>query len=165
MTREGAGGRLPTLGRRGGGWVAAQMVLLAAVGLAGVLDHDGWPESVRVPLRVLGVSLVVAGAALAAASVSALGSALTPTPAPLEGERLRTGGAYSRVRHPIYGALVLLATGFSLATSPWALVLAVVLAVVLDLKRRVEERFLVAAYPEYDDYRRRVPRALVPWIW
>jgi protein-S-isoprenylcysteine O-methyltransferase Ste14 len=39
------------------------------------------------------------------------------------------------------------------------------LAVVLDLKRRVEEDFLVATYAGYAAYRLAVPRALVPYLW
>ncbi|HSN07348.1 MAG TPA: methyltransferase, partial [Candidatus Angelobacter sp.] len=87
-------------------------------------------------------------------ALTGLGSALTAVPAPLEGERLRTGGVYAVVRHPIYGSLILMSAGYAFLTSPWALLLTAVLAVELDLKRRVEEEFLSAAYPEYADYRR-----------
>jgi protein-S-isoprenylcysteine O-methyltransferase Ste14 len=156
---------LPTLGRRGGGWVAAQFALLLLIAVVGLLGINGWPEDLRGPMRLAGVLLGLVGVVFAATAVVGLGSALTPTPAPLEREVLRTTGAYAVVRHPIYGALILTAVGFSLATDPAALAVTAVLAVVLDLKRRVEERFLEVAYPEYDGYRRRVRRALVPYVW
>jgi protein-S-isoprenylcysteine O-methyltransferase Ste14 len=78
---------------------------------------------------------------------------------------LRTEGVYSVVRHPIYSGLLLLATGWSLTTSPWALLATAVLAVELDLKRRVEERFLATTYPQYAAYRSNVRHALVPGLW
>lgn len=156
---------IPHLGRRGEGWVALQFALLGVIGLLGVVDRDGWPEPVRTPLRVVGVVVVATGAVVAVLALTGLGSALTAVPAPLEGARLRTGGIYGVVRHPIYAGLLLLAAGWSLATSPWALLVTAVLAVELDLKRRVEEGFLGARYPEYADYRVRVPHALLPGLW
>lgn len=145
--------------------MALQFVLLGAIALVGLLTRDGWSATVRPAATVLGVVLLLAGVVVAVLALTGLGSALTAVPAPLEGERLRTQGIYAVVRHPIYGSLILMAVGFSLVTSPWALLLSAVLAVVLDLKRRVEEEFLARTYPDYADYRRAVPRALVPGIW
>jgi protein-S-isoprenylcysteine O-methyltransferase Ste14 len=156
---------LPRLGDRGQGWVALQMVLLAVVALVGVLTRGGWPISARLPLSVIGVVLLGVGGLGAVLAVTGLGSALTALPAPLRGERLRTSGVYAVVRHPIYGALILLALGVALLTSPWTLLPAVALAVVLDLKRRVEEDFLSSTYADYADYRQAVPRALLPYVW
>jgi protein-S-isoprenylcysteine O-methyltransferase Ste14 len=156
---------IPRLGSRGQGWVVLQFVLLGAIGLAGLLTRGSWPEAVRTAAGVLGAVLLVAGVVVAVLALSGLGSALTAVPAPLEGERLRTGGIYSVVRHPIYGSLILMAAGFALLTSPWALLLTAVLAVELDLKRRVEEEFLSATYPGYAEYRRAVPHALLPGVW
>jgi protein-S-isoprenylcysteine O-methyltransferase Ste14 len=156
---------VPRLGDRGQGWVALQMVLLAVVVLVGVLTRGDWPTSVRAALAVTGAVLIVAGALGAFLAVTGLGPALTALPAPLAGHSLRTSGVYAVVRHPIYGALILLALGVALLTSPWTLVPVAALAIVLDLKRRVEEVFLTATYPEYGDYRRAVPRALLPYLW
>jgi protein-S-isoprenylcysteine O-methyltransferase Ste14 len=141
------------------------MVLLAVIVAVAVLGRGGWPGSVAVALAVLGAVLLVAGAVVAVLAVTGLGSALTAMPAPLRGASLRTTGIYAVVRHPIYGGLLLLALGLSLLTTPWALLPTAALAVVLDLKRRVEEGFLSATYPDYPDYRRVVPRALVPFVW
>ncbi len=158
-------GVIPRLGQRGQGWVALQLVLLAAIVVVGALGRGGWPGALRPTLVVVGAVGVFAGLLVAALAISGLGSALTAVPAPLEDEALRTDGLYGLVRHPIYGGLVLAATGYALATSPWALLLTALLGVVLDLKRRVEEEFLAATYPEYADYRRAVPRAMVPGLW
>lgn len=155
---------LPSLGRRGGGWVALQFVLLGLALLLGVLDISGWGEGVRDGLRYLGVLGISAGVVLAVYSVLGLGSSLTAMPAPLAGASLKTGGAYAVVRHPIYSSLLLVVLGWCLLTSPWVLIPLGLLAVVLDAKRQVEERWLLATYPEYATYRATVRWALVPFV-
>jgi len=74
-------------------------------------------------------------------------------------------GPYRFVRHPIYGGLVLAGIAVALirASLPVAL-LTLALAVVLDVKRRREEAWLVDRYPGYADYRART-RALIPFLY
>lgn len=155
----------PSLGRRGGGWVALQFLLLGVLAVVGVRDWGGWGTSFPSPLSTIGVLVMSSGAIVAVFAVVGLGPALTALPAPNEGGPLRTDGMYGVVRHPIYLGVLLLATGFSLITTPWGLLVTVVLAVVLDLKRRVEERFLDSTYPQYAVYRAAVPNALIPYVW
>ena len=154
----------PSLGSRGQGWVAAQFVLLGVALLVGLLDLSGWPVALRGGLRYVGVLVIAAGVVLAVYAVLGLGSSLTALPAPVEHGRLRTEGVYSVVRHPIYAALLLVVLGWSLLSSPWVLLVWLALAVVLDLKRQVEEDFLERTYEEYAAYRARVPWALVPLV-
>jgi protein-S-isoprenylcysteine O-methyltransferase Ste14 len=141
------------------------MLLLLVIAAVGALGRRGWPEPARGVLALVGVVVLIAGVVVAGLALTGLGSALTAMPAPLEGQTLRTTGIYALVRHPIYGGLVLMALGFSLLTSPWALLPTAALAVVLDLKRRVEEDFLTATYTDYPAYLRAVPHALVPYVW
>jgi len=141
------------------------MVLLLVIATVGLFGRGGWPEQARAVLAAVGAVALLAGVVVAGLALTGLGSALTAMPAPLEGQTLRTTGIYALVRHPIYGGLVLTALGFSLLTTPWALVPSTLLAVVLDLKRRVEEDFLTATYADYPAYRRAVPHALVPYVW
>jgi protein-S-isoprenylcysteine O-methyltransferase Ste14 len=80
--------------------------------------------------------------------------------------RLVTGGVYRLARHPIYGGVVLLAAGWSLArASIWPLLLSAVLAAFLLLKSRREEAWLSAADPAYDEYRRLVRRRMLPFLF
>jgi protein-S-isoprenylcysteine O-methyltransferase Ste14 len=158
------GSGLPTLGRRGGGWVALQFLLLAVLVVVGVRGWGGWGTYAGA-LGTIGVLVMAAGTIVAVFAVVGLGPALTAVPAPNEGGPLRTDGVYGVVRHPIYLGLILLATGFSLITTPWGLLVTALLAVELDLKRRVEERFLQATYPQYAVYRTAVPNALIPYVW
>lgn len=72
-------------------------------------------------------------------------------------------GPYAYVRNPLYVGSILIAAGFAVALLSWAV--AVALAVMFSLIYvpviASEERFLRAAFPEFEDYCRRAPR-LIP---
>ena len=148
---------------RGGRWVAAQGVLLLAVFGVGIVAPD-WPASVRSAFRVVDVLLALAGLTLALSGIRHLGPSLTPFPAPVEGGELREDGVYALVRHPIYGGGWLVALGWSLWASPWALVPTVLLAILFEGKRRREEAWLLERYPGYEAYRAAVPRRFIPFV-
>jgi len=149
---------------RGGGWVAAQALLLAAVVVAG-LAAPAW-EGVAPWLALpLGALLLALGALLGVAGVRGLGRSLTPYPRPRGDAELVSHGVYGRVRHPIYGGLVLAALGWALLTaSVAALVLALATLPFFLLKAAREERYLLERFPAYEEYRQRVPRRLLPWL-
>ena len=158
---------LPQLGRRGGGWVAAQIVLLTAIFLSALLGL-GWSPSLRPLAYAIGGVLVAAGLAMLAAGGGALArvSAVTPFPAPRTGSGLQTSGIYRLVRHPMYGGGILIALGWStIFASPAGLVLTIALAVFADLKARREELWLEQTFAGYTHYRRHTRRKLVPFVW
>lgn len=156
--------RLPSLGPRGEGWVAIQLVLLAAIALAGAAG-PAWSGAPRVAGAAVGLAGVLIGAVLAARGVVDLREALTPFPHPRAGAPLVEHGAYRLARHPIYGGLVLGAAGWGLVTSsPLALALAAVLLAFFDLKSRREEAWLMDHFPAYAAYRRRT-RRLIPFVY
>ncbi len=155
---------LPSLGPRGEGWLALQVVLIVAIAAAGIWG-PAWPPGAAPWRWLLGGVASLLGGALAVAGALNLGSQLTPLPRPVEGGALRDRGAYSLSRHPIYGGVLLLALGWALFTSPLAL-LPVGLAVpFLEAKRRMEEAWLAQHHPEYADYQRRVRWRLIPFVW
>jgi len=155
---------VPRLGARGGGWVALQFALIAAILVLGV-GGPGWPDGARWWLKGAGVLLVFAGAFVVAKAGRALGCGFTPFPRPAEGGALVESGPYAVVRHPVYSGGILFASGISLALSPWSLVATAVLAVVWALKARVEERFLRERYPGYGGYCERTRYRLVPYVY
>lgn len=156
--------RLPTLGTRGEGWVIIQAVLLAASIAAGLFGSP-WPEQARLP-RLAGVfALGATGAWLLTAGAASLGKALTPMPRPHDRTVLKQTAIYSKVRHPIYGGVILLAFAWSFAMSPWALIPSVTLPILFTLKARLEEHLLDERFPEYRDYARRVRRRFLPYLW
>jgi protein-S-isoprenylcysteine O-methyltransferase Ste14 len=82
------------------------------------------------------------------------------------GQVLIDTGPYSRVRHPFYLGLLLFFAGLALWLESYASVIALLLPVVFLIARiRVEERTLRETLPGYDDYRKRVPYRLVPFVW
>jgi len=146
---------------RGGWWVLGQGVLLVivAVTLPWDVPAPGW-------LVVVGAAVAVSGGVLAWAGASGLGVQLTPYPEPTGGSQLVDTGIYARVRHPIYGGLGLLAIGAAImARSPLSLGAGLVLLGYLAAKSASEERRLLRHHHDYAEYRRRVPKRLIPWVW
>lgn len=152
---------MSAFGERGGWWVVVQVVWMTVIGVL-VVTGTG----VAGPLATgVGIVLAVAGLTLSAAGGLALGTRLTSYPEPLPGQTLVERGVYARVRHPIYGGVVLSLVGVAVAFGePVAAVLAAALGPFFWLKSMHEERRLSAIYPEYAEYRRRVPRRLIPWL-
>jgi protein-S-isoprenylcysteine O-methyltransferase Ste14 len=156
--------RLPDLGPRGEGWFAVQLALIGAiVGLAFARVY--WPESAADELTVVGIVAIVVGVALFVAGVVSLGPALTPFPRPSDRGGLVDRGVYRIVRHPLYGGVILIALGWSLAESPLALAPTAVLAGFLDLKARREEAWLEERYADYRAYADRTRHRFVPWLY
>jgi protein-S-isoprenylcysteine O-methyltransferase Ste14 len=159
-----SGSRLPELGPRGEGWVVLQLLLGAAIAGCGFVGVY-WPGSVESFFGVLGLLIAVAGVLLVVLGVLALGRSFTPLPRPRAGTRLRQGGIFGLVRHPVYGGVILIGLGWSLADAPLGLVPTALLAVLFDLKARREEAWLSERFPEYVAYRARTPRRFVPWLY
>jgi protein-S-isoprenylcysteine O-methyltransferase Ste14 len=156
--------RLPDLGPRGEGWFLLQLVMFAAIAASGSIGPawGGWPRALGV---ACGAALMCSGGLLSLRGLVDLRENLTPFPRPLEGARLVDTGAYSLVRHPIYGGLILGALGWSLTTaSPLALLATGLLTGFFDLKSRREEIWLAEQFADYGSYRSRT-RRLLPWLY
>jgi len=94
-----------------------------------------------------------------------LGRNLTPFPRPRPGGELVTAGVYAHARHPIYGGVLLIAIGWSLAHASLAtLTAAALLWLLFEAKSRYEERVLAAAYPAYPAYAA-ATRRFVPFVY
>jgi protein-S-isoprenylcysteine O-methyltransferase Ste14 len=162
--RTGGATHLPALGRRGEGWVALQACLILAVAVAAVLGRD-WAAPARPWLAVGAAALAAGGLTLFVGGLTGLGRQLTPFPKPVaEGELCRQG-VYGWVRHPMYGGVLLLVLALALVSSPLALLPWALAGLFLETKRRREEAWLIEQHLDYDDYRRRVPRRFVPYVW
>jgi protein-S-isoprenylcysteine O-methyltransferase Ste14 len=162
MSRE-YGSELPPLGKRGEGWVATQLVLGGIAVLLGIVGPD-WPPSVATPLTAVGALAATIGVLFLLAGIVTLGSSLTPFPKPKAEAPLREGGVFGLVRHPLYGGAMLIFAGWSMASSPLALFPTASLVVLLELKSRREEAWLVEQYDGYEAYRARVRWKFVPGI-
>ena len=96
---------------------------------------------------VVAIPPLILGLALAAASFRELGTALTPTPVPISGAGLRTTGAYSWVRHPIYSAVLSMTlAALIFAGSLWSWLWGAVIVAFFWGKSRWEDRLLEREY-------------------
>ena len=160
----GAAWTLPELGPRGEGWVALQVVLLAAMAATGIRGRR-WPASTRA------LRLLAAGPPRWPAPICSPGGGGRPRQTAHAVSQARRAGepeARRRLRarppsHLRRGPAARLA--WSLVSSPSVLAPWAVAAVFLDAKRRREESWLGEEHPEYEAYRTEVRRSLVPYVW
>ena len=160
--------RLPSLGPRGEGWLAAQLALIFAVGYAPGVDPWRLTDAaaaVTAILAVIGAAFSTLGVAIAALASLELRRrrAFSPLPMPTDEGQLVETGLYARVRHPVYSGIALGGFGWAAArASPLATAALVALVVVLYLKASREEDWLARRFPEYAAYRARTKRLIRP---
>jgi protein-S-isoprenylcysteine O-methyltransferase Ste14 len=154
-------------GTRGEWYVAVQLILMGFVFL-GPRTLPGlpvWPAAFARISLFAGIALMFAGGCLLFAGLCWLGANLSPLPHPKAHATLVQSGPYRLVRHPMYAGGIVLAYGWAFAVQGWlTFVYASVLLVFFDLKSAHEEEWLLARFPEYADYQRRV-RKLIPFIY
>jgi protein-S-isoprenylcysteine O-methyltransferase Ste14 len=163
----GRGGGIPSLGPQGEGWVYLQVVCIGLVVLGALLAPGIAVGGSPGTFGVVGDVIIVAALALIVWGLVTLRAAraLTAVPYPVADGELVETGPYRFVRHPIYSGLILAAAGASISRESLAAGIATIaLAVVLDLKRRREEGWLLERYSGYAAYRTRT-RALVPFLY
>jgi protein-S-isoprenylcysteine O-methyltransferase Ste14 len=161
--------RIPSLGPRGEGWVALQSLLLIAIPV--VAWRASLDEVVETPLialmRAVGTVALFGGLAVIVAGAWYLrrDRSFSVLPRPLESGALVQDGPYRFVRHPVYAGLIVTTLGVAMIRVSWLIgLLALALAIVLDLKRRREEAWLSERYEGYAGYRART-KALVPFVY
>ena len=121
-----------------------------------------WSGSAQAAGKIAGGILLASGTCLAAAGTLKLGRNLTPFICPKANAVLLDKGAYGIVRHPIYAGLLQMAFGWGLWVAGWlTLGYAIILFMIFDRKSRREEEFLLAVFPEYGSYSRRVKRLIL----
>lgn len=92
---------------------------------------------------------------------------ITALPEPREGAPFITSGIYRYVRHPMYSALILFGIGAAIYKwSPIAVLVAIGLFIVLNVKYRYEDSLLRAKWPEAAQYQKKVgalfPKSIRP---
>ncbi len=149
------------MGKRGEGWVLAQLVLFGLILVSPKVEAFAFP----LWLRLAGIAIIVGAGVLGTLGILNLGSNLTPFPKPKQGGHLVSSGVYGLVRHPIYSGIIFGSFGWALLTDTLlGVALAAALFIFFDLKSRREERWLTEAYPDYPAYQKRV-RKLIPFLY
>ena len=149
---------------RFGSTVLIGVVIVTALSIA--LPRADW-RSLAVHTtwaRVTGLVLLLAATVLTVWARVALGTMWSAAPTVKQEHQLRTTGPYAITRHPIYtGMLGMLLGSLLLSGGRWVIAFPVYL-VLLELKIRVEEKLMLAGFPdEYLRYRHQVPQ-LVPGL-
>jgi protein-S-isoprenylcysteine O-methyltransferase Ste14 len=116
-------------------------------------------------VRILGLVILLAATTLTLWARLTLSTMWSAAPAVREHHELRTSGPYSVTRHPIYTGLLGMLPGSTLLAGAGRWIVAFpVFLVLLEFKIRLEERFMLAEFPDdYRRYRGRVPK-LVPGL-
>ena len=155
-------------GARGEYWVLAQGVILAVFALLPTWHPAAWNHwpPVLLYLRIaIALLLAVFAVILLGKGLLDLGENLTPLPYPREDSSLVQTGVYGLVRHCLYSGLIFGTAAYSLWTLSLPHLLTTgVLFVVLDIKARKEEVWLLERFPEYTEYRQRVSK-FIPGIY
>jgi protein-S-isoprenylcysteine O-methyltransferase Ste14 len=116
-------------------------------------------------VRVLGLAVLVVSTVFTLRARLSLGTSWSNTPK-VQGDRhLRTHGPYAVTRHPIYTGLLGMLLGATLLSGigQWIVIFPAAL-IVFEVRIRMEEHLMLAAFPdEYPRYRRQVPQ-LVPGL-
>jgi protein-S-isoprenylcysteine O-methyltransferase Ste14 len=139
----------------------ARLLVTGQFALIGILvlfpRRDDWP--VPVALTIACSVVAVVGLVVMVIGATGLGRGLTATPLPNAHARLRTGGLYRYVRHPIYSGLLLTMASFTVASgSVFRLLTLGVLVLLLTVKARWEEKRLARRFEGYAGYAARTPR-------
>lgn len=147
-----------------------ELYVVVQIGLFSFIAGGPWmgrvPTGIANPWAAgVGLLLMLAGGFGSAAALRSLGTNLSVLPHPKEGAQLVVRGLYAYVRHPIYGAVLLLSLGWVLLwESFWSALGWGLLLVLFDQKARREERLLAERFANYLVYKQKVKR-LIPWIY
>lgn len=118
------------------------------------------------PSSIPSLLLLAAGALLGGTAIITMRlDNLRIFPEPKKDIRLVTAGPYRYIRHPMYTALLIMMSAWPTGTwAPIPIGVWSILAVVLVMKMRIEERMLPLVIPEYRQYQERTWK-LIPYIY
>jgi len=136
--------------------VVLQFALIGAMAVP--WDASGWNR--------IASALLVGGTALGLWTLAANRPGnFNVRPDPKPGGQLVVEGPYRFIRHPMYAAVLLFATGLCVGYgASWRWVALAALGAVLYVKARVEEKAMSRMHADYAAYARRTKR-IVPFVW
>lgn len=135
--------------------------------LAGLDERFGWSPAFGWPVKILALTLLLAGYALSAYAL--IENRFFSSEVRIQAERGHhavSSGPYRWVRHPGYagGLLTYIATPLLLDT-PWAFLPTALVIVLTVVRTALEDRTLQAELAGYREYAGRVRYRLLPGVW
>lgn len=150
MSRQASSQQLDWIGR----WQKVARRIRVPLGFiaAGLYLFELWQRAPRAAAVAWSLALVLPGLWLRAYASGFV----------KKNRELTMTGPYAHTRNPLYLGSMMIAAGFAVALLSWpvGLVLAVGFAVIYVPVIASEERFLLATFPDFDDYCKRVPRMI-----
>jgi protein-S-isoprenylcysteine O-methyltransferase Ste14 len=141
------------------------IVCAVAVFVIAPIDASRHTAELHPILRIAGAFCAIAGGIIAALSFRALGRNFRVFAAPRRSGTLITRGVYSKIRHPMYIAVIMTTGGYALFFgSIWAAPFWLGVVGFYVAKAVKEEELLLAKYPDYASYRARTWR-FIPYVW
>jgi protein-S-isoprenylcysteine O-methyltransferase Ste14 len=147
--------------------LAAGLLPLVTLVVAGLDRRFGWPPEMALWVHVGGAALAALGYGLFAWAIAA-NPFFAPTARVQHGRdhAVATGGPYAVVRHPAYAGAILSALGIPLMLgSAWALIPAAATAALFAARTALEDAALQRELPGYADYARHTHHRLIPGVW
>lgn len=133
--------------------------------IAAPVDNTLREVQVSPAQQVVGALIGFGGLLLGLLSFRALGRNFRVFAAPRRSGTLITSSVYSKVRHPMYTAVVMALLGYVVCFgSLFAIPFWLACTILYIVKAAKEEPLLMERYPEYAEYRRRTWKFL-PFIW
>ncbi|KAG2440000.1 hypothetical protein HXX76_004117 [Chlamydomonas incerta] len=146
-----------SMGRRGEGWLLATLAALTMLVFP--------PLTLKGLVDFAATLALTSGAIFIVTALFTLGRNLSPLLQPRKKHSLVASGIYGYVRHPMYGGLLLVATGFTILTrNETRLAILALLWYIMERVVVTEERALSERYPEYAEYKAKVKKFL-PFIY
>jgi protein-S-isoprenylcysteine O-methyltransferase Ste14 len=141
------------------------VVILLNIFLPGAVS---WAKfNLPLGFQIIGLILAIACIPVILWVFNSIGKNISETVLTKESHELVTSGPYSFVRHPLYGAALLLLFSISLVFRDWIILVYSLVGLVAFrmLVIPAEEKQLLDTFgEEYERYRNRT-RSLFPWIW
>ena len=147
------------------GVVAVSGLMFIAGFVVAGLDHRfGWS---RMPLAVtVAASVLFLVAYGLYAEVLRENTYLSRTVKVEEGQTVVSTGLYGIVRHPMYGATILLFLMMPLVLGSWyAAIIFLIYPILIVIRLKGEEKLLLKELSGYAEYQQKVKYRIIPFIW
>jgi len=149
------------------GWifVLVQIILVIVLVTSSFMERKYFERAHNYVFDFLAFIFLSGGALIFMISLMNFRQRITPNPVPNDNYTLQTSGLYSKIRHPVYLAALVLSLGcICFFTAYYSLAIFIIVVIFLVKKMDFEEAELQKKFPEYEEYKKHTYR-LVPHLY